>query len=33
MKFAETVAINRALPLMVFSSVGDAEKWLLDEDR
>ena len=28
MKFAETVARNRALPAKVFFSVGDAEKWL-----
>jgi hypothetical protein len=28
MKFAETVAVNRALPVRVFSSVSDAEKWL-----
>jgi hypothetical protein len=33
MKFAETVAVNRGLPVRVFSSVADAEKWLLDEDR
>jgi hypothetical protein len=33
MKFAETVAVNRSLPIMVFSSVSDAEKWLLDKDR
>src|SRR4030065_2207201 len=31
MKFAETVAVNRALPVVVFSTVADAEKWLLDE--
>ena len=29
MKFAETVAINRAMPLRVFSSVPEAEGWLL----
>ena len=29
MKFAETVAVNRALPVSVFSTVADAEKWLL----
>lgn len=29
MKFAENVAVNRGLPVMVFSSVSDAEKWLL----
>jgi hypothetical protein len=28
MKFAETVAVNRGLPVTVFSSVSDAEKWL-----
>lgn len=28
MEFAETVAINRGLPLRVFSSVADAENWL-----
>jgi hypothetical protein len=30
MKFAENVAVNRGLPVRVFSSVRDAEKWLLD---
>jgi hypothetical protein len=29
MKFAETVAVNRSLPVRVFGSVSDAEKWLL----
>jgi hypothetical protein len=33
MQFAETVAVNRALPVTVFSTVAEAEKWLLDEDR
>ena len=33
MQFAETVAVNRALPVTIFSSVADAEKWLVDEDR
>jgi hypothetical protein len=33
MQFAETVAINRGLPVTVFSSVADAEKWLVDKDR
>ena len=33
MKFAETVAVNRFLPVEVFSSVSDAEKWLLGKDR
>ena len=28
MKFAETVAVNRALPVRVFDEVGDAEEWL-----
>ena len=31
MKFAEVVADNRALRIAVFSSVSDAEKWLLEE--
>ena len=29
MKFAETVAVNRSLPVRVFASVPDAESWLL----
>jgi hypothetical protein len=29
MKFAETVAINRGIPIRLFSSVADAEIWLL----
>jgi hypothetical protein len=33
MKFAETVAVNRGLPVMVFSSVADAEAWLAGKDR
>jgi hypothetical protein len=33
MHFAETVAVNRGLPIMVFSTVADAEKWLLELDR
>jgi len=33
MQFAETVAVNRALPVVVFSTVADAEKWLLNEGR
>ncbi len=33
MKFAETVAANRFLFVKVFSSVRDAEKWLLSSDR
>jgi hypothetical protein len=28
MQFAETVAVNRAVPLTVFSTVADAEQWL-----
>src|SRR5215475_5192534 len=28
MKFVETVAVNRGLPVAVFSSVGEAEAWL-----
>ena len=31
MKFAETVAVNRGIPVRLFSSVTDAEKWLLDQ--
>jgi len=31
MRFAETVAVNRALPVAVFSTVADAKKWLLNE--
>ena len=33
MHFAETVAVNRALPVRVFATVSAAEKWLLDKDR
>ncbi len=33
MQFAETVAFNRALPVAVFSTVAEAEKWLLKEER
>ena len=33
MQFAETVAVNRALPVTMFSTVADAEKWLLDAER
>lgn len=33
MKFAETVAVNRGLPVTVFASVSDAEKWLREMDR
>ncbi len=28
MKFAETVSVNRGLPVAVFSSVSEAERWL-----
>ncbi len=31
MQFAETVAVNRRLPVAVFPNVADAEKWLLEE--
>ena len=33
MKFAETVAVNRSLPVVVFSSVRDAEEWLMNRKR
>ena len=33
MKFAETVAVNRGLPVAVFASVRDAEEWLQGRDR
>lgn len=33
MKFAETVAVNRGLPVRAFLSVADAENWLLREDN
>jgi hypothetical protein len=33
MKFAETVAVNRGVPVAVFSTVADAEKWLMNRDR
>ena len=29
MKFAEDVAINRAIPLRLFTTVAEAEKWLI----
>jgi hypothetical protein len=32
MRFAENVAVNRAFPLAVFSTVADAEQWLLHEE-
>jgi hypothetical protein len=31
-KFAETVAVNRGIPVAVFSSVEDAENWLRHRD-
>ena len=33
MKFAETVAFNRGLPVRLFSSVAEAERWLIENDR
>jgi len=33
MHFAETVAVNRGLPVAVFPTVADAEKWLLNKSR
>ena len=33
MQFAETVAVNRGVPVVVFSTVAEAEKWLLNEGR
>jgi hypothetical protein len=32
MKFAETVAVNRGLPVTVFAPVDDAREWLLKMD-
>jgi hypothetical protein len=32
MHFAETVAVNRALPVKVFPTVAAAEKWLLENN-
>jgi len=32
MQFAETVAVNRGLPLRVCRSVAEAEQWLLAQD-
>ena len=29
MKFAENIAVNRGMPVKVFGSVADAERWLL----
>ena len=31
MKFIENVAVNRGLPMFVFSTVADAEKWLMNK--
>lgn len=33
MHFAETLAVNRFLPVTVFATVADAEQWLLKEDH
>lgn len=33
MQFAQTVAVNRALPVAVFPTVADAEKYMLKNDR
>jgi len=33
MKFAENAAVNRSLPVAVFSTVANAEKWLTDKDN
>lgn len=33
MQFAENVAFNRGLPLVVFPTVAEAEAWLLDRAR
>ncbi len=33
MAFAETVARNRGIPIRVFPTVSDAEKWLLTESH
>ena len=32
MQFAETVAVNRGLPVTIFTTVADAERWLQDRD-
>ena len=32
MSFAETVAVNRSMPVKVFQTVAEAEKWLLRTD-
>jgi len=33
MQFAENVAVNRGLPMAVFSTVAEAEKWLTNASR
>jgi hypothetical protein len=33
MKFAETVAVNRGLPITVFATVSAAKNWLLRKDH
>jgi hypothetical protein len=33
MQFAENVAFNRGMPLAVFKTVAEAEKWLLEKHR
>jgi uncharacterized protein YfkK (UPF0435 family) len=33
MQFAETVAVNRAIPVRVFDTVDEAENWLLALDQ
>ena len=33
MRFAETVAVNRSLPVRLFETIADAEKWLREEAR
>ena len=33
MGFAETVAFNRGLPVRTFSTVGEAERWLMDQNK
>jgi hypothetical protein len=33
MRFAETVANNRGVPMNVFATVAEAENWLADKPR
>ena len=33
MQFIENVAVNRGLPMFVFSTVADAEKWLMNKNH